>query len=126
MNLLNKASHSQFVIRKWSFVNDQSHPKFDVRNEIIYNTEVLKYNLCDYNDAYIFVRSDIFTTAHNNQTPVTLKKCVPFKCITKIDETTIGGAEDLDLVVPMYTLLEYSSNYSDTSGQTKLLENTSK
>ena len=38
------------------------------------------------------------------------------KCITKIDETKIDDAEDLDLVIPMYNLIEYSSNYSETTG----------
>ena len=45
------------------------------------------------------------------------KNCAPFtKCITTIDVTTIDDAKDLDLVMPMYNLLEYSSNYSETTG----------
>ena len=48
---------------------------------------------------------------------VAFKKYAPFtKCITKIDGTTIDDAEDLDLVMPMYNLIEYSSNYSETTG----------
>ena len=38
------------------------------------------------------------------------------KCITKIGGTTLDDAEDLDLVMPMYNLLEYSSDYSNTTG----------
>ena len=53
---MNEASDSKFVTRKWNIVNDQSNANYDVGNEIIYNTEVLKSNLCDYNDAYILVR----------------------------------------------------------------------
>ena len=53
LNLLNEANDSKFVRRKWNIVNDQSYGKYGERNEIIYNTEVLKSNLCDYNDAYI-------------------------------------------------------------------------
>ena len=50
-------------------------------------------------------------------TQIALKNCAPFtKCIIKIDETTIGDAEDLDLVLPRYSLIEYSSNYSETTG----------
>ena len=56
LNLLNEANDSKFVTRKWNIVNDQSNAKYGVGNEIIYNTENLKSNLCDYNDAYIFVR----------------------------------------------------------------------
>ena len=63
--LLNEANDSKFVIRKWNIVNDQSNANYDAGNEIIYNTEVLKSNLCDYNDAYILVRGDVVTTVHN-------------------------------------------------------------
>ena len=56
LNLLDGASNSRFVTRKWSIVNDQSNANYDVGNKIIYNTEVLKSNLCDYNDAYILVK----------------------------------------------------------------------
>ena len=48
--------------------------------------------------------------------PVAFKRCAPFtKSITKIDEITIGDTEDLDLVMSMYNLIEYSSNYSETT-----------
>ena len=50
-------------------------------------------------------------------TQAAFKNCAPLtKCITKIDETTIGDAEDLDFVIPMYNLIEFSSNYSETTG----------
>ena len=63
LNLLNEANDSKFVKRKWNIVNDQSNANYGVGNEIIYNTEVLKSNLCDYNDAYILVRCDITVVA---------------------------------------------------------------
>ena len=48
---------------------------------------------------------------------VVFKNCAPFtKCIIKIDGTTIHDAEDLDLVMPMYNLIEYSSDYFETTG----------
>ena len=52
LNLLNEANNSNFVTRKWNIFNDQSNINYDVGNKIIYNTEVLKSNFCDYNDAY--------------------------------------------------------------------------
>ena len=61
--LLNEDSASKFVTRKWNIVNDESNTNYDVGNEIIYNTEVSKSNLCDNNDAYILVRGDITVTA---------------------------------------------------------------
>ena len=53
----------------------------------------------------------------NLATDVAFKNCAPFtKCITKIDGTEIDDAEDLDIVMPMYNLIEYSSSYSETTG----------
>ena len=82
--------------------------------ETRYNTEVLKSNLCDYNDIYILLRGDITVDA-SDETEVIFKNCAPFtKCITIIDGITIDDAEDVDLVMPMYNLLEHRSNYSET------------
>ena len=86
----------------------ESNANYDVGNEIIYHTDVLRSNICDYNDADILVRRDITIIGHQ-VTQVAFKNCAPFtKCITKIDGTTIDNAEDLDLVMPMHNLLEYS------------------
>ena len=105
------------MARNWNMVYDNSKANYDVGNEIIYIMEVLKSNLCDQNDAYILVRGGITITGHQ-VTQVAFKKCAPFtKCITKIDETTIDGAENLNLVMLMCILIEYSSNYSETTGQ---------
>ena len=114
LNLLNKASNSKFVTRKWNIPNDQANGNYHVGNEIIYTIEVLKSNLCDYNDAYILIRSDITIIGHN-VTQVAFKNCAPFtKCFTKSDGATVDYAEDL--CMPMYNLIKYSSNYSDTTG----------
>ena len=60
MNLLNKASDSRFVTRKWNIVeNDQSNANFDVGNKIIYKTEVSRSSLCDDNNSYTLVRGEI-------------------------------------------------------------------
>ena len=76
----------------------------------------MRYNLCDCNDAYALVRGDI-TVVASLAAQVVFKNCAPFnKCITKIDETTVDDAEYLDLVKPMYNLVEYSSNCSETTG----------
>ena len=63
LNLLNEPNDSKFVTRKSNIFNDQSNANYDVGNEIMYNTEVLQFNLCDYKDAYIFVKGDITVTA---------------------------------------------------------------
>ena len=80
------------MTRKWNMVNDQSNATYAVGNGIVYNREVLKSNLCDYNDTYILVKSNI-TIVGNNGTQVAFKSFT--KCITKIDGTTIDDAEDL-------------------------------
>ena len=73
------------------------------------NTEILKSNLCNYNVAYILIIGDI-NTAGDNGIQVSFRCWAPFnKCIIKIDGTIIGNAENFDLVIPMYYLLEFSS-----------------
>ena len=112
--LLDKPNNFEFMTRKW-FINDPSNANYDVGNEIIYKTEVLKSNLCDYNDAYILAKCDI-TVIAAPATKVSSKNCVPFtKCITKIDETAIDNAEDLDLVMLINNVIEYSWSYSETT-----------
>ena len=92
------------MLRKWNIVDDQSNASYDLGNEIIYNTEVLKSNLYDYNDANILIRAQQLY-----QHKYHLKFLVVFpKCITKIDETTINDVEDLDLAMSIYNLTEYS------------------
>ena len=103
---------------KWNIINHNSNANYNAANEITYNTEVLKSNLCDYKDAYVLVLGDI-TVIGASQTQVAFKNCAPLtKCITKISETTIDNAENFDLVIPMYNLIEYSSNYS---GKTRFM-----
>ena len=102
---MNEANHSKFLTRKCNIVNDLSNTNYDVRNEIIYNTEVLKSNFCDYSNTYIIVRGNVTIVAHQ-VTQLAFKNWTPFtKCITKIDGTTIDDAEHLDLVMPMYNLI---------------------
>ena len=102
------------MARKWNIVIDQSNANNDVGNEITCNTEVLKSNICHYNDAYILVWRDITIIGHR-VTQVVFQSCAPFtKCITKIDRTTKYDTKDL--IMPKYNLLECSSNYSDTTG----------
>ena len=116
LNWLNEANDSKLVTRKWNIVNDSSKSNYDATNEITYNTEILESNLRDHNDAYILVRDDV-TFIAASATQVAFKNCAPFsKCIPKIDEATIDDAEDLDLVMSMYSVIEHRSNYSKTTG----------
>ena len=115
MSLLNKSSDSKLVTKTCSSANDQSNPNYSLVSEIIYNTEVLKSNLCDYHNAYILVRGKITVIGHD-VVPVAFKHCAPItKCITNIDGTIIDDIEDLNLAMQRYNLSEYSLNYSDTT-----------
>ena len=105
LHLLNEADNSKFARRKWDIVIDQSHANYDVGNEIIYNTKVLKSNLCDLNEAYILVRG-VITMARNIAAQGGFENCAPFtKYITGIYRTTIDDSEDLDLVMQIFCIL---------------------
>ena len=82
---------------------------------------MLKFNLCDYSDAYILVKGTITVNntaaananADNTNKKVIFKNCTPFtNCISKINNTQV----DNDIVIPKYNLIEYSDNYAKTSG----------
>ena len=89
---------------------------------------MLRSDLCDYADANILVSGTITVEADHiaagvdenrdrKNRPLILKNNAPFiSCITKIDNELIEDAEDLDIVMPMYNLLEYSKNYRKTIG----------
>ena len=86
---------------------------------------MLRSILCDYSDAYILVKGNITVNntaaaganANNTNKKVIFKNCAPFtNCISKINNTQIDNAEYIDIVMPMYNLIEYSDNYSKTSG----------
>ena len=87
-----------------------------LQHEIAFNTDILKANLCDYNDAYILVTDNI-TVVEAPETQPAFKNCALFtKCKTKIDGTTIDDAEDIDLFLAMYNSIEYSWDYLEITG----------
>ena len=72
--------------------------------------------MCDYAEAYILVDGTIRAAAANANTRSGLKNCGPFtKCNLEINEEHVDTAENLDIVMPMYNLIEYSDNYQDSS-----------
>ena len=112
---LNESNDSKFVTRKWIVVNDQSNSNCDVGNEFIYDIEIIKSNLCDFNHSYMLIR-DYITVKAAPEARVPFEICVAFtKCIMEIDGATADDAEDLDLAMAMYNLIKYSSNFSQTT-----------
>ena len=84
---------------------------------IEYSKVNVKSNLCDYSDVYILVAGNINVTGGDANTKVAFKNCAPFrKCRTEINETFVDDAQHINIAIPMYNLIEYSDNYSDTSG----------
>ena len=106
---------SNFATRKWYVINDRNNTNYGEGNED--GTTVIKSNLYDYSDAYILVTGDMTAAGGDANTRVAFKTCAPFtKCITHINDSHVDGANNLDIIMPMYNLTEYSDNYSDTSG----------
>ena len=112
---------SKFITGEYVRVNSL----LDTYNEnksIRFKTPMLRSHLCDYSDAYILVKGTI-TVAGNNprdrqNRPVILKNNAPFvSCITRINGELIEDADDLDIVMPMYNLLEHSKNYRKILGR---------
>ena len=126
-NLIDNASNqpSKFRTRNWVEINDESRGAYNVNSQIKFKPTMLKSSLCDYSDAYIFVKGTISANntaadgaaANNTNKKVIFKNCAPFtNCISEINNTQIGNAKDIDIVMPMYNLTEYSDNYVKTTG----------
>ena len=126
INLLDKddTDSKHFATKKWYIINDEINTNYGVNkvtgennpDTIKYDTRVLKPNLCDYAEAYIMVDGTIRAAAANANTRLALKNCAPFtKCNLEINDEHADTAENLDIVMPMYNLMEYSDNYQDSS-----------
>ena len=120
-SLLSTTSNNvpRFITEKWIEVHDQlgnAKDRYNPSKQIRFKTSILRSYLCDFSDAYVVVKGNITVT--NPDSNVYDKK-LAFKnnalfvsCISKINNTLIDNAEDLDAVILMYNLLEYSKNYS--------------
>ena len=122
INLLdsNDNESQKFATKRWYIINDQNTGNNAYGNgedgtTIKFETKVNKPNLCDYSDAYILVTGNIQNKPANSE--VAVKNCALFRTrdVTINDEHT-EKAEDLDTVMPMYNLLEYSDNYQNSTG----------
>ena len=128
-NLIDDASnrHSKFKTKNWVEINDESRGSYNVDSQIKFQNAILRSSLCDHSDAYILVKGKIAITgagenvaarqADERDKSVAFKNCAPFtNCISEINNTQIDNAKDIDIVMPMYNLIEYNDNYSKTSG----------
>ena len=129
VNLLNDSDkdNSKFATEKW-YINDcESNVYYSQNDEIKFLTRSIESSLCHYSDAHILVTENISVKRTNAAdtadialgtiTKVAFKNCAPFeKCRTEINETFVDETDFINITMPMYNLIEYSDNYSDTSG----------
>ena len=106
--LENTPNHpSKFRTKNWVKLNDESRETYNVNIQIKFKTSLLRSSLCDYSDTYILLSATIAVP----------DPAVAFtNCISEINNTQINNAKDIDIVMPIYNLIEYSDNYSKTSG----------
>ena len=122
INLLdsNDNESQKFATKRWYIINDQNtgnnaNGNGEDGTTIKSETKVIKPSLCDYSDAYILVTGNIQNKPANSG--VAFKTCAPFRtCDVTINDEHVEKAEDLDIVMPMYNLLEYSDNYQNSTG----------
>ena len=116
-NLLDNTSNqtSKFWTKNCVEINDESRGTYSVNWQINFKTSMLRSSLCDYKDTYIPVKGNISvnnTAAADADTNNTNKKeifknCSPFTdSISKINNTQVDNANDIDIVMPLYNLIE--------------------
>ena len=126
-NLIDGTSNqpSKFRTRNLVEINDKSRGAYNINSQIKFKTTMLKSSLCDYSDAYILAKGTISVNntaaqgaaSNNTNKKVIFKNYAPFtNFISEINNTQIDNAKDIDIVMPMYNLIEYSDNYAKTTG----------
>ena len=114
---------SNFRTKNWVEINDESRGTYSTNSQTKFKTSMLRSSLCDYSDAYIVVKGTItvpnigtVATQNNRNKEVIFKNCTPFTdWMSEINNTQIDNAKDIDVVMNIYNLIEYSENYSKAS-----------
>ena len=112
----------RFVNKKWIEVYDQSEKMYSSNKGIRIKMSMLRSDLCDFSNAYIAVEGTITFEGDNNANKrnknLAFKDNAPFiNCISKINGVKIDNAENLDVVMLIYNLFEYSKNYRKNNRQ---------
>ena len=110
----------EFRTKIWVEINDDIRGAYSPNKQTRFKTAMLRSSLCNYGEAYIIVKRNITVNntaaANNTNKKVMFKNCAPFtNCMSKINNTQIDNTEYIDIVIPMYNLIEYSDNYSKRS-----------
>ena len=112
--------HRGYQTKKWYIIKDRNNGQYgngDADDKPIkIDTEVVKPFLCDYADAYILVTGDITVIGGNAQTNVAFKNFHPFvQSEIHLNDENVKNSDNLDIIMNMYNLIEYSDNYSDST-----------
>ena len=107
---------TKFRTKNWVEINDDSRGTYNIDSPTEFKTSMLRSSLCDYSDAYIFVKGTITVVwvaapapAINAVKEVVFKNCAPFTdCISEINNAKIDNAKETDVLMPTYNLIEYS------------------
>ena len=121
-NALNQPT--KFKTKNWIEINDESYGVYNIGIQIKFQTSMLRSNLSDYSDAYIFAKGTITVAntrtaavPNNRNTKLIFKNCAPFTdCISETNNIEIDYGKDIGVVMSLYYLIESSDNYSKTSG----------
>ena len=112
--------YPKYQTKKWYIINDRNNGQYSQGNfddsPIKIDTEVVKPFLCDYVDAYVLVTGDIAVVRGDGNTNVAFKNCHPFiKSEIHLNDEHVETAGNLDLIMNMCNLIEYSDSYSDST-----------
>ena len=118
-NLIDDASNqpSKFRTKNWVEINDKSRGTYNANTQIRFETTMLKSSLFDYSDTYIFVKGSTTIIgeeavaaarqADERGKGVAFKNCAPFtNCISEINNTQVDNAKDINIIIPLYNLIE--------------------
>ena len=113
-------TYPKYQTKKWYIINDQNNGQYgegDNNDDTVkIDAEVVKRFLCDYVDAYILVTGNITVVGGDVNTKVAFKNCHPFiKGKIHVNDTHVDESDNLNLIMNMYNLVEYSDNYSDST-----------
>ena len=113
---------TKFRAKNWVEINDNLRETYNTNSQIEFKNSMLRSSLSDYSDTYILVSGTIAVAAlsggaGNNNIQVVFRNCTAFtNCISEINNTQIDNPKDIDVVMPVYNLIEYRDNYSKLSG----------
>ena len=120
-NTLNQ--QTKFRTQNWVEIYDDARETYNKDSQIKFKISILKSSLCDHSCGYILAKGTKSIAPQEGHDPnnrnkeVVFKNCAPFiDCISEINSTQIYNAKDINVVMPMHNLIEYSNNYSKTSG----------